>query len=185
MGDIETKTKKRNKLQAKNSKFDGVIEATSNKIEELTGAIQANSDELKSITEIHNKKVEKFAATENELMEAIDTLDQAITKNRYITQSQDKASHTWFEKRIPSDEQCLISMDKWSEDSMKIDNFKANIQVKEGYSRICNLTTIFNYYISLYRILFISSAWVSTPIIRRFAMSCTLFGLSWHSSSST
>jgi len=77
--DIETATKQKAKLEAKIQEEAGEIEAAGTKIEELSGAIQANTAELKGATEIRNKEVEDFTAAEAELMEAIDTLSRAIT----------------------------------------------------------------------------------------------------------
>jgi len=49
------------------------------KIEELAAAVTANEEDLKAATEIRNKEEADFKASESELVEALDTIDRAIS----------------------------------------------------------------------------------------------------------
>merc|ERR1740138_919056 len=76
--EIKTGTEKKEELEATISKCKADIEASSVKIEDLSGAIAADEKELKEATAIRNKEVATFEASEKELVDAIDTLDRAI-----------------------------------------------------------------------------------------------------------
>jgi chaperonin cofactor prefoldin len=65
-------------LEAAISKAKADIEASSAKIEDLSGAISTDEKELAEATAVREKEVATFEASEKELVEAIDSLDRAI-----------------------------------------------------------------------------------------------------------
>lgn len=77
----EIKTAKENvaELQATIEKATADIENYASKIEELAAAVTANEADLKAATDIRNKENEDFKASESELVEALDTIDRAIS----------------------------------------------------------------------------------------------------------
>merc|ERR1719265_2633084 len=74
--EIKTGEAKKAELEATISKCAADIEACSAKIEDLSGAIAADEKELAEATSIRAKEASTFAASEKELMDAIDTLDR-------------------------------------------------------------------------------------------------------------
>merc|ERR1719265_2894795 len=74
--EIKTGESKKAELEATISKCAADIEACSSKIEELSGAIAADTKELEEATSVRAKEASTFAASEKELMDAIDTLDR-------------------------------------------------------------------------------------------------------------
>merc|ERR1719321_2571713 len=76
--EIKNGNKKQEELEAAIAKAASGIEASSAKIEELSGAISADEKELAEATAVRNKEVKTFEASEAELMDAIDSLDRAI-----------------------------------------------------------------------------------------------------------
>jgi len=77
---FEIKTAKANKeeLEAKLGELGASIGASNTKIDELSGAIAADTAELKDATALREKEAADFAASEEELMADLDTLDRAI-----------------------------------------------------------------------------------------------------------
>merc|ERR1719375_577138 len=77
---FELKTAKANKedLEAKIGELTANIGASNTQIEKLSGAIAADTAELKEATGLREKEAADFAASEGELMDDIDTLDRAI-----------------------------------------------------------------------------------------------------------
>merc|ERR1719199_824297 len=76
--EIKTGGEKKNELDATISKCKADIESGSVKIEDLSGSIAADEKELNEATAVRNKEVATFKASENELVDAIDTLDRAV-----------------------------------------------------------------------------------------------------------
>merc|ERR1719262_686125 len=76
--EIKTGEAKKAELEATISKCAADIEASSGKIEDLSGAIASDEKELKEATAVRAKEAATFAASEKELVDAIDTLDRAI-----------------------------------------------------------------------------------------------------------
>lgn len=76
--EIKTGEAKKEELKATISKAAADIEAGDSKIEELASSISADDKELKDATAIRSKEEADFAASEAELVEAIDTLDRAV-----------------------------------------------------------------------------------------------------------
>jgi len=76
--EIKTGAGKQEELEADISKCKADIEACSVKIEDLSGAISADDQELKAATAVRNKEVAVFEASEKELVDAIDTLGRAV-----------------------------------------------------------------------------------------------------------
>merc|ERR1719316_1576818 len=76
--EIKTGEAKKEELKATISKAAADIEACDSKIEELASSISADDKELKDATAIRSKEEADFAASEAELVEAIDTLDRAV-----------------------------------------------------------------------------------------------------------
>jgi chromosome segregation ATPase len=76
--EIKTGEKNKEELEATISKCDADIEASSAKIEDLSGAIAADEKELKNATAIRAEEQATFEASEKELVDAIDTLDRAV-----------------------------------------------------------------------------------------------------------
>lgn len=66
-------------LEATITKAAADIENFDGKIEELAAAITANEQDLKAATEIRNKENAEFKKAESELVEAVDTIDRAIS----------------------------------------------------------------------------------------------------------
>jgi len=76
--EIKTGSKSKEGLEASISKGSADIEASTAKIEDLSGAIANDESELKAATAIRAKEVATFQASEKELMDATDSLDRAI-----------------------------------------------------------------------------------------------------------
>jgi len=76
--EIKTGQSKQEELEATISKCSADIEACSVKIEDLSGAISADTKELKQATAVRAKEVKTFQAAEAELVDAIDTLGRAV-----------------------------------------------------------------------------------------------------------
>merc|ERR1719281_503454 len=76
--EIKTGTEKKAELESTISKCAADIEASSVKIEDLSGAIAADTKELKEATAVREKEVATFEKSEAELVDAIDTLERAI-----------------------------------------------------------------------------------------------------------
>jgi hypothetical protein len=66
-------------LEATISKAASVIDASGSKIEELAASISGDEADLKAATEIREKEHSDFTASEGELVDALDTLDRAIS----------------------------------------------------------------------------------------------------------
>jgi predicted nucleic acid-binding Zn-ribbon protein len=77
--EIKTGEAKKEELEATISKCAADIEACSQKISDLSGAIAADEKELAEATAVRAKESSTFEASEKELMDAIDTLDRAVT----------------------------------------------------------------------------------------------------------
>merc|ERR1719502_103275 len=75
---IKTGEKKKEDLEAAIGKATADIDASSQKIEDLSGSIAADEGELKDVTEVRDKEVATFLASEKELVDSIDTLDRAV-----------------------------------------------------------------------------------------------------------
>merc|ERR1719316_246552 len=76
--EIKTGESKKEELQATITKSAADIEASDEKIESLAGSIAADEKELKEATAVRQKENADFAASEAELVDAIDTLDRAV-----------------------------------------------------------------------------------------------------------
>jgi len=76
--EIKTGEAKKEELQATITKSTADIEAADSKIEDLAGSISADERELGEATAVRNKENADFAASEAELVDAIDTLDRAV-----------------------------------------------------------------------------------------------------------
>eukprot|EP00746_Dinoflagellata_sp_MGD_P000698 gnl/MRDRNA2_/MRDRNA2_101260_c0_seq1.p1 gnl/MRDRNA2_/MRDRNA2_101260_c0~~gnl/MRDRNA2_/MRDRNA2_101260_c0_seq1.p1 ORF type:complete len:716 (-),score=232.02 gnl/MRDRNA2_/MRDRNA2_101260_c0_seq1:8-2155(-) len=66
-------------LEATITKANADIENFDAKIEELAAAVTANEQDLKAATDIRNKENAEFKKAESELVEALDTIDRAIS----------------------------------------------------------------------------------------------------------
>jgi hypothetical protein len=77
--DIKVNSAKKEKLEAKIGELSANIEAGTSKIEELAGSISKDTAELDDATAVREKEAADFAASEKELVEAVDTLDRAIS----------------------------------------------------------------------------------------------------------
>jgi len=75
---IKTAEKQQMKLEAKLGELASDLAAGQVKIEELAGAIATGEADLKSATEVREKEVADFAASEAELVDSADTLSRAI-----------------------------------------------------------------------------------------------------------
>jgi len=76
--EIKNGASKQEELEATISKCKADIEACSVKIEDLSGAISADENELKAATAVRAKEVATFEASEKELVDAVDTLERAV-----------------------------------------------------------------------------------------------------------
>jgi len=76
--EIKNGASKQEELEATISKCKADIEACSVKIEDLSGAISADENELKAATAVRAKEVATFTASEKELVDAVDTLERAV-----------------------------------------------------------------------------------------------------------
>lgn len=76
--EIKTGAAKVEELQATISKSMADIGSSNDKIEDLAGAIAADEKELKEASSVRAKEAADFAASEAELVDAIDTLDRAV-----------------------------------------------------------------------------------------------------------
>jgi len=75
---IETAQKAKAKLEAKIGELSGDIAASGSEIESLAAAIATGEAELRDATAIRTKEAADFAASEAELVEAIDAVGRAI-----------------------------------------------------------------------------------------------------------
>jgi hypothetical protein len=76
--EIKTGSEKKEELEATISKCKADIEACSVKIEELSGSIAADTKELEEATAVRKEEVATFEKSEQELVDAIDTLERAV-----------------------------------------------------------------------------------------------------------
>jgi len=76
--EIKTATAKVEELTAKIGELAAAIQASETKIEELSGSIATDEEELKAATAIREKEAADFAASEAELIADVDTLERAI-----------------------------------------------------------------------------------------------------------
>jgi len=76
--EIKTATAEKEKLEAVIGKAAADGEGAKAHIEDLAKAIQVNEGDLQAATQIREKEHSEFAASEAELVDAIDTLDRAI-----------------------------------------------------------------------------------------------------------
>ena len=76
--EIKISTSNKAKLEAEIGKKAGDAEASSSKIEELSGSIATGEKDLSDATTIRKKEASDFAATETELTDFLDTLGRAI-----------------------------------------------------------------------------------------------------------
>jgi len=76
--EIKSATALKEKLQSKIAKFASDIEVASSKIEDLAAAIAKDEKELARATEVRKKEASDFAASEAEMMDAVDTLGRAV-----------------------------------------------------------------------------------------------------------
>ena len=76
---IKTATAEKEKLTAKIGKLSATIEDAETKIEELVASITKDTKELDEATAIREKEQATFAASEKELMDAVDTLERAVS----------------------------------------------------------------------------------------------------------
>jgi hypothetical protein len=77
--EISTAKKQKEQLEAKIGELSSAIDVSESKIEELAGAISTSESDLKDATAIREKEAADFAASEKELVDAVDTLDRAIS----------------------------------------------------------------------------------------------------------
>jgi hypothetical protein len=75
---IKDLTSKQGKLEASIGQLTADIDVCVSRVAELAGAISTSESELKSATGIRDKESADFAASEKELMEAIDALERAV-----------------------------------------------------------------------------------------------------------
>jgi len=76
--DIKTAASAKEKLEAKIGKLTSDIGVSTQKVEDLTGAIAANDADLKAAAGVREKEAADFAAAEAELADGVDTLGNAI-----------------------------------------------------------------------------------------------------------
>jgi len=76
--EIKTGASKKEELAATITKSTADIGASDDKIEDVAGAIAADERELKEASGVREKENADFAASEAELVDAIDTLDRAV-----------------------------------------------------------------------------------------------------------
>merc|ERR1719213_1309335 len=76
--EIKNGGKKKEELEAAIGKATAEIEACSGKIEDLSASISADEKELKEATAVREKEVATFEKSEQELTDAIDSLDRAV-----------------------------------------------------------------------------------------------------------
>jgi chromosome segregation ATPase len=76
--EIQTGESKKSELDAAISKANADIAASSAKIDDLSGAIATDQQELHDATTVRTKEEATFVSSEKELMDGIDTLDRAI-----------------------------------------------------------------------------------------------------------
>jgi len=76
--EIKTGAAKKEELAATITKATADTESCEDKIEDLAGAIATDEKELKEATAVRAKEAADFAASEAELVDAIDTLDRAV-----------------------------------------------------------------------------------------------------------
>jgi len=76
--EIKTATALKEKLEATISELTANLEATDTKIKELVDAISTGETDLASATRIREKENADFAASEKDLVEAVDTLGRAL-----------------------------------------------------------------------------------------------------------
>jgi len=76
---IKTAESQKEALEASIAEQSALIEEASSKISDLAATISTNEADLKSATEIRTKEAADFAASEKELLEAIDALGRAVT----------------------------------------------------------------------------------------------------------
>jgi hypothetical protein len=77
--EIKTGKALKEKLEAKIGELTSAIDVSESKIEELSAAISNSEGELKDATGIRTKEAADFASSEKELVDAVDTLDRAIS----------------------------------------------------------------------------------------------------------
>merc|ERR1719287_247979 len=77
--DIKTATSQRKKLEASISNHGANIAASTSKIEDVVAQIAAGDAELTDATAIREKESGDYVKAETELVDAVDTLDRAIT----------------------------------------------------------------------------------------------------------
>jgi chromosome segregation ATPase len=77
--EIKTAKSEIEDLEATISKAGSDIDELTSKISDLASSISSNEADLKAATEIREKEYGDFAASEAELVDAVDTLDRAIT----------------------------------------------------------------------------------------------------------
>jgi len=77
--EIKTAKSELEDLEATISKEASIIDSSSSKIEELAAALSTDEADLKAATEIREKEEGDFRASEGELVDALDTLDRAIS----------------------------------------------------------------------------------------------------------
>jgi len=77
--DIKTGKASQEKLTAKIDEETSAIAVGTSKIEDLSASISTNDAELSEATSIRNKEAADFAASEKELVAAVDTLDRAVS----------------------------------------------------------------------------------------------------------
>merc|ERR1719428_719919 len=77
--EIKTGDSQKAKLEAKIAELTSAIETGESKIEDLAASVSQAESELSEATTIRTKEAGDFSAKEKELVEAIDTLDRAIT----------------------------------------------------------------------------------------------------------
>jgi len=76
--EIKTAKAKVEELTAKIGELAAAIQASETQIEELSGSIATDEEELKAATAIREKEAADFAASEAELIADVDTLERAI-----------------------------------------------------------------------------------------------------------
>merc|ERR1719473_1194096 len=77
--EIKTATAKKEKLEAAIAKGTSDIEVSTSKIEDLAASIAEDEAELDGATKVREKDAADFAKAEAELVDAVDTLDRAIS----------------------------------------------------------------------------------------------------------
>jgi len=76
--EIKTATALKEKLEATIAELTANLDATDTKIGELVNAISTGTSDLDSATKIREKEAADFAASEKDLVEAVDTLGRAL-----------------------------------------------------------------------------------------------------------